>query len=109
MKMEIIFVSSNYNLAMERLNGIHRDIHHGSRGSRHDDGGGSHDSRRLQKKLMMCANFLKLLHWRPNPFGPWLHVKTLNCLFQPKLAIWSDFYAELSIMCDVQFFDILLR
>ncbi len=31
---------------MERLNGIHRDIHHGSRGSRHDDGGGgSRDSR----------------------------------------------------------------
>ncbi len=45
MKMEIIFAPSNYNLSMERLNGIHRDIH--SRGSRHDDdGGGSRDSHR---------------------------------------------------------------
>ncbi len=42
---EILFDSSNYKLSMERLNGIHRDIH--SRGSRHDDdGGGNRDSRR---------------------------------------------------------------
>ncbi len=45
MKMEIIFVSSNYKLPFGRLNGIHHDIH--SRGSRHDDGGGgNHDSHR---------------------------------------------------------------
>ncbi len=37
MKMEIIFVSSNYILSWERLNGIHRDIH--SRDSGHDDDG----------------------------------------------------------------------
>ncbi len=43
MKIEIIFVSTNYNLKV--LNGTHRDIH--NRDNHHDDDGdGSRDSRR---------------------------------------------------------------
>ncbi len=41
---EILFDSANYNLPLERLNGIRHDTH--SRGSRHDDGDDSRDSRR---------------------------------------------------------------
>ncbi len=67
---EIVFDSANYKLSMERLNGIHRDIH--SRGSRHDDGGDSRDSRRggsHHRRIHILHHIRGRLqeHWLPSP------------------------------------------
>ncbi len=50
-----MFISSNYKLPFERLNGIRRDTH--SRGSRHDDDGDdSRDSHRGDNEINAQTN-----------------------------------------------------